>query len=85
MTNDPLHLWPEWPPPVVPRGPELLFEFLREHDRFSCELRYKGEWGVEALFLRNGEWFVGHRFDTRVLAMQWAETMRTVIEKGGLP
>ena len=41
--------------------------------------------GLEALFLRNGEWFVGHRFDTRALATQWAETMRAVIEKGGPP
>jgi hypothetical protein len=68
----------------VPQPPELLFQFLRDHDRFSCELRYKGEWGVEALFLLNEAWFVGHRFDTRALAIKWAETMRTVIENGGL-
>ena len=70
MTDDPYALWPAWPPPVVPRPPELLFEFLREHDRFRCELRYRGEWGVEAMLLRNEELFIAHRFDTRELAAQ---------------
>jgi hypothetical protein len=85
MTDDPFNLWPEWPPPVVPRPPELLFALLRDQDWFSCELRYKGAWSVEALFFRNDQPFVDHRFDTRELALNWAEIVRTVIEKGGLP
>jgi hypothetical protein len=82
MADDPFDVWPAWPPPpVMPRPPELLFEFLRGHDRFTCELRFLGEWGVEAMFLKNEELFVGHRFDTRTIAAQWAESIRAVIEK----
>jgi hypothetical protein len=33
---------------------ECLFEFLRGHDRFRCELRDHGQWGVEAQFYQNG-------------------------------
>lgn len=85
MADDPFDVWPTWPPPVVLRRPELLFELLRDHGRFSCELRYPDKWGVEAMVLLNDQLFVEHRFDTREQAMQWAETMRTVIEKGGIP
>jgi hypothetical protein len=65
--------------------PELLFAFLRGQDRFRCELRYQDKWGVEATFLLNDELLMGRMFDTRALAMQWVEAMRTVIEKGGMP
>ena len=86
MADDPFDVWPAWPPPpVVPGRPELLFELVRDHGRFSCELRYQDEWGVEAMVLLNDQLFVENRFDTREQAMQWAETMRTVIEKGGIP
>jgi hypothetical protein len=53
---------------------------MRDHDRFACELRYQGEWGVEAQFLKNEELLIGRRFDTREQAVRWAEEMRT--EKG---
>ena len=85
MAADPFNLWPEWPPPVVRRPPEFLFAVLRDRDRFSCELRYKGQWSVEALFLWNDQLFVYHRFDTRELALKWAETVLIAIAKGGLP
>jgi hypothetical protein len=38
-----------------------------------CELRYQGAWGVEAQILRDGELVIGRRFDTKSLAVQWAE------------
>jgi hypothetical protein len=41
-----------------------------------------GEWGVEAQFYRNEEFLIGRRFDTRALAVQWAELEREAIEKG---
>jgi hypothetical protein len=64
------------------RPGEPLFSFMRDHDRSACELRYHGEWGVEAMFLRNEELFIAHRFDTRELAAQWPEDMRTALENG---
>jgi hypothetical protein len=85
MTGRPFSPWPAWPPPVGPRPPELLFEVLRGTDRFICKLLYQGKWGVEATFLLNDELLIGRMFDTRELAAQWAEAMRTVIEKGGMP
>jgi len=71
MTDDPFGIWLAWPPPIVLRPPERLFEFLHDHDRFRCELRYQGEWGVEAMWLRNEELFIAHRFDTPTLAAHW--------------
>jgi hypothetical protein len=41
----------------VPQPDELLFEFLREYDRFRCELRDHGQCGVEAQFDQNEEFF----------------------------
>ena len=55
-------------PPRVARPGEPLFSFVKEHDRFACELRYHGEWGVEAHFLRNEELLIGRRFDLRAAA-----------------
>ena len=46
-------------------------------------LRYHGEYGVEALFLRDGELFYGRRFDTRALAVQWAEQERDALGREG--
>jgi hypothetical protein len=39
---------------------------------------------VEAVLLRNEDLFIAHRFDTRELAAQWPESIRTVIEKGAM-
>jgi hypothetical protein len=69
----------------LPRPPELLFEFRRGCDQFTCELRYEDKWCVEAIVFLNAELFMCQRFDARPMAVQWAEEVRTVIEKGGLP
>ena len=42
-------------------------------------LRYHGEFGVEAQILRDGQLFAGRRFDTRALAVQWAELERQAL------
>ena len=73
------------PPPAGPRPPELLFEILRGTDRFTCKLLYKGRWGVEAQFLKNEEPLIRRPFELREQAVRWAEEMRTLIEKGGMP
>ena len=69
-------------PPRVARPGEPLFSFMRDHDRFACELRYHGEWGVEAQFLKNEELLVSRCFDLRPQVVRWAEEMRTALEKG---
>src|ERR1700741_5090223 len=71
-------------PRTQPRPGELLLEFVREsdHAQFRCELRYHGEYGVEAQFFQNGELLIGRRFDTKSLAVQWAELEREHLEKG---
>lgn len=48
----------------------------------SAELRYHGEYGVEAQILRDDELVIGRQFDTRAFAVRWTETERAVIEKG---
>lgn len=55
MTGDPFTTPGRVTPPRVARPGEPLFEFLRGHDRFLCELRYHGEWRVEAQFFKNEE------------------------------
>ena len=69
--------------PPKPRPSEPLWMFRKGHHQMSCELRYRGEFGVEAQILSDGELRIGRRFDTRALAVQWAELERAAIEKGG--
>jgi hypothetical protein len=77
-------------PPRQPRPGETLFEFLRGHDRFLCELRDHDEpYGVEAQFYQNEEFLFSRRFDQalsrtqtpRELAVQWAQEERKAIER----
>jgi hypothetical protein len=72
------------PPRTKPRPGELLFEFVRDsdHAHVRCELRYRGQWGVEAQFIKNGELLVAQRFETRDHAVRWARDLRLVLEKG---
>jgi hypothetical protein len=59
---------------------ERLFAFNREQDRFTCELRKVGRWGVEARFLRNQQFLYSRRHKTRELAIAWAEDERKALE-----
>jgi hypothetical protein len=69
-------------PPRVPRPGEPLWELRKDHHTYACELRYHGEWGVEAQIFKDGDLLIGRRFDTRELAVQWAELERQDLEKG---
>ena len=40
---------------------------------WSAELRYHGEYGVEAQILRNGELALGRRFMLKEQAVRWAD------------
>jgi hypothetical protein len=42
------------PPPAKPRPAEPLWEFRAHHHSYACELRYHGEYGVEAQIRREG-------------------------------
>jgi hypothetical protein len=54
-----------------PRPNELVFTFVRASARAAveCTLRFHGEWGVEAMFLRDGELVIARRVDTRAQAL----------------
>ncbi|HZT75501.1 MAG TPA: hypothetical protein VFA27_02510 [Vicinamibacterales bacterium] len=79
------------PPSATPRPREKLFEFLRGHDRWLCELVDLERWGVEAQFFKNEEFNRSRRFDrseqdhglARELAILWATGERRAIERGG--
>ena len=47
------------------------------------ELRYHGEYGVEAQFYQDGEFLSGRRFDLKARAQRWAEVERGELEKQG--
>jgi hypothetical protein len=47
----------------------------------NAELRYHGEYGVEAQLLRQGELVIGRRFDARALAVQRADLGRQALER----
>jgi hypothetical protein len=54
MADDKPPFYAPHQPPRIAREPktgELLFEFLRGHDRFMCELFDLGEYGVERAVL----------------------------------
>jgi len=76
------------PAPVVPRIGALLFEFLLGHERIRCELRDHGEYGFEAMFLRNEEFTIGRIFHQRLdptrtpreMAIAWAWEWRKALE-----
>ena len=59
---------------------ELLWELQKNHGTWSCELWDHGPHGVEARILRNGHLVIGCQFDTKALAVQWAELERRDLE-----
>jgi len=83
MTDDPFYA-PNLAtaPRRQPQPGEKLFEFLRGHDRYLCELRDHGVYGIEAQFWENEEFRYSRRFETRAAvvdpfiatdAAQWAD------------
>jgi hypothetical protein len=68
-------------PPRPPQPDERLFEFLSGFDRFRCELRDGSPHGVDAQFFLNENLLCRRRFDTRALAVQWAEGERKAMER----
>jgi hypothetical protein len=74
--TEPALLWNyKPPPPVKPREGEPVWTMTKGAKRLICELRYHGEYGVEALMLLDGELHMGRRFPTRALAVDEASIM----------
>jgi hypothetical protein len=59
---------------------EPVWELRRNRSTWACELRYHGGWGVEAHILHCGYFRISQRFNTRALAVQWAEGERRALE-----
>ena len=68
-------------PPRVPQPGEPLWSLRANGVTWEAQLRYHGEYGVEAQILRQGEVVIGRRFDTRMLAVQWAEEERQALDR----
>lgn len=67
--------WMLWnaplPPPRKPTPGEPLWSLLKDHETWTAELRYHGEYGVECQILRDGELAIGRRFDLKAQAIAW--------------
>lgn len=87
MTDEPFYAPGRKAPARQPKPGELLRKFTRGSDGapMSIELRHHGDaGGWEAQILERGELFASHgAFETRALAVTWAELEREAIEKGG--
>ena len=68
------------PPPRKQRPGEPLWSVRVNGATWEAELRYHGEYGVEAQIFKQGEFLIGRRFDTRELAIQWAKLERAELE-----
>jgi hypothetical protein len=76
MTDDPVDRPGRRPTPWEP-----LWSLRAAGVSWEAELRFHGEshgWGAQ--LLRKGELVIGRRFDTKALAIQWAEVERLAIE-----
>jgi hypothetical protein len=67
-------------PSIVPRPAEHLWSLRKCGVTWDAQLRYHGEYGVEAQILRQGELVIGRRFNMRAPAVEWADKERLAIE-----
>jgi hypothetical protein len=74
---------PNYTPQIrQPRAGELLYEFMRaDNVSVRVELRDHGSYGVEAQIYLRGDFRLGRRFQTRALAVEWAEAARPELER----
>jgi hypothetical protein len=73
--------WTHKPAPRCrPRPGEALWSVKKGDVTWSAELRYHGEYGVEAQILRNGDLRIPGTFVLRELAVGWAKNERDRLE-----
>jgi hypothetical protein len=83
VDSDDSLLWTHKPAPRCrPRPGEPLWSVRKGDVTWSAELRFNGEYGVEAQILRNGELVIGRRFLLKEQAIRWAEAERQHRERG---
>jgi hypothetical protein len=86
MSDEPFYTPGKKPTPQPhyrPKTTERLWELRKDHVTWSADWRFHGEsWGWEAQIYRDGEITIGRRFDTKALAVQWADLERADLEKG---
>ena len=59
--------WWAWIVPATKsRENEKFWEFLKGHDIYACELKDRGEYGVEAQIFKNAELLASYRHETSV-------------------
>ena len=51
---------------------EFVYGLRRGCELLTCELRDRGELGVELQFIRDGQFLAGHCFENRAAATYWA-------------
>jgi hypothetical protein len=84
MADEPFYSPTYKPPPsrTLRRPGELLWTVHKVHVMWTCELKYDGEWGVEAMILRDDELVISQRFIFHEQASRWSEEQRRDIERG---
>src|SRR5207247_1947110 len=70
------------PPRTVRRAGARIWTVQKGPVTWTCELKYHGEWGVEAMILRNGELVISQRFLLHEQASRWSEEQRHDVERG---
>ena len=65
---------------MPPETGESLWSVQKGDVTWSAELRYHGEYGVEAQILRNGDLRIARTFVLRDLAVGWATNERDRLE-----
>lgn len=63
-------------PKRVPLPREPVWTVRKNHQTWTCELLDHGTWGTEAQILIDGDLLIGRRFESRPLALLWAERER---------
>ncbi len=90
MRDEPFYSPKHKPAPVRLGKPgDRLFKFRKDVDRYVCELRDHGQYGIEAQFLLNGDLYIARTFQdqpdfgvrARDLAIAWAEQQRKAMER----
>jgi hypothetical protein len=84
MADEPKWYQPNYRlPERTPQPGEPVWTLQKNGRTLRCELRDHGEHGCEAQLLRDGEFYVGRRFDRRELALKYVILRRSELRRDG--